>query len=149
MALPTDPKTGQVVFAGANRSGLRNVGSYQVSGHPFVTGSTIGENEQHTISFPYVTKKVTVIASGSITEHIRIHFHASGSENLVGGPGSTVNGTFISLDTHEDSMEFDVKCKELYISTPLAASGGYRVFASLTTIPTSSMFALSGSGVTE
>ncbi len=141
-----DAKTGQPIFAGSTRSGLRNVGSYQVSGHPFITGSVLGANEQHTISFPYVTKKVTVIASGSITEHIRVHFHATGSENRV---GSMPNGTYISLDSHEDSIEFDVKCKEIFISTPPAASGGYRLFASLTTIPTSSMFALSGSGVTE
>ena len=57
-------------------AGLRNVGSYQVSGHPFVTGNILASNQQHTISFPYVTKKITVVASGSITQHIRVHFHA-------------------------------------------------------------------------
>jgi len=144
--MATDTKTGQAIFHGATSSGLRNVGSYQVSGHPFITGSVLTANQQHTISFPYVTKKVTVIASGSITEHIRVHFHATASANRV---GDHPNGTFISLDTHEDSMEFDVKCKEMYISTPAGASGGYRLYASLTTIPTQSMFALSGSGVTE
>lgn len=144
--MATDAKTGQPIFHGATRSGLRNVGSYQVSGHPFITGSIINANEQHTIEFPYVTKKVTVIASGSITEHIRIHFHATGSENRV---GDQPRGTYISLDSHEDSMEFDVKCKEMFISTTVGASGAYRLYASLTTIPTSSMFALSGSGVTE
>ena len=45
-------------------------------------------------------------------------------------------------------MEFDVKCKQIFISTAVGSSGGYRLYASLTTIPTSSMFALSGSGVT-
>jgi hypothetical protein len=144
--MATDAKTGQPIFHGATSSGLRSVGSYQVSGHPFITGSVLTGNQQHTISFPYVTKKVTVIASGSITEHIRVHFHATASANRV---GDHPNGTFIALDSHEDSIEFDVKCKEMYISTPGGASGGYRLYASLTTIPTSSMFALSGSGVTE
>ena len=63
--------------------GLRNVGSYQVSGHPYVTGSTIAANQQHTISFPYVTKAITVIASGTITGEIRAHFHATASANRV------------------------------------------------------------------
>ena len=58
--MATDAKTGQPIFHGATRGGLRNVGSYQVSGHPFITGSIINANEQHTIEFPYVTKKVTV-----------------------------------------------------------------------------------------
>ena len=125
-------------------AGLRNVGSYQVSGHPYVTGSTIASGQQHTISFPYVTKKVTVMASGSITGDLRVHFHATSSENRV------ADGLhYISLDSHEDSLEFDVKCKEIYVSTFAGNSGGYRIYASLTTIPTSSMFALSGSGITD
>jgi len=143
--MATDTNTGQPIFHGATSSGLRNVGSYQVSGHPFITGAILASNQEHKISFPYVTKKVTVIASGSITEHLRVHFHATGSENLVGHDSG---GTYISLDSHEDSFEFDVKCKEIYISTAGGAAGAYRLYASLTTIPTSSMFALSGSGVT-
>ena len=146
-----DAKTGQPIFAGSTRSGLRNVGSYQVSGHPFITGSVLTANTEHKISFPYVTKEVTVIASGTITQHLRVHFHTTGSvapgssPNLVGDPNA---GAWISLDSHEDSISFNVKCKEIYVSAPGGAAGGYRVFASLTTIPTSSMFALSGSGVT-
>jgi len=132
------------IRTGGLRAGLGNVGSYQVSGHPYITGSSITSNQQHTISFPYVTKKVTVIASGSIAGDLRVHFHATSSENRV-APGLH----YISLDSHEDSVELDVKCKEMYISTAVGNSGGYRIYASLTTIPTSSMFALSGSGVTE
>jgi hypothetical protein len=133
------------IRTGGLRAGLGNVGSYQVSGHPFITGAILASDQQHKISFPYVTKKVTVVASGSITQHLRVHFHTTGSDNLVGHESG---GNYISLDSHEDSFEFDVKCKEIYISTAGGATGAYRVYASLTTIPTSSMFALSGSGVT-
>ena len=45
--------------------GLRNVGSYQISGHPYITGSALIANEEKKIQFPYITKKITVIASGS------------------------------------------------------------------------------------
>ena len=48
--------------------GLRNVGSYQISGHPYVTGSTIAAGVEKKISFPYVTKSITVIASGSTAD---------------------------------------------------------------------------------
>ena len=45
--------------------GLRNVGSYQVSGHPYTTGSTdMGSaNTELKVEFPYVTKDITVVAS--------------------------------------------------------------------------------------
>ena len=75
---------------------------------------------------------------------LRVHFHTTSSENRV-----AAGLHYISLDSHEDSVEFDVKCKEMYISTFAGNSGGYRIYASLTTIPTSSMFALSGSGITD
>ena len=41
-------------------SGLRNVGSYQVSGEPFVTGSTITSGQEEKIEFPKVSNNVTV-----------------------------------------------------------------------------------------
>ena len=49
-----------------NRVGLRNVGSYQVSGTPFVTGSSNLDDEKvHMVEFPYVSKSVTVINTTS------------------------------------------------------------------------------------
>ena len=40
--------------------GLRNVGSYMVSGQPYLTGSSVNAGEEVCISFPYVTKNVTI-----------------------------------------------------------------------------------------
>tara|TARA_A100001391_G_scaffold200864_2_gene186327 strand:+ start:922 stop:1356 length:435 start_codon:yes stop_codon:yes gene_type:complete len=129
---------------GAVGVGLRNVGSYQISGHPYITGSVINAGQEMKVSFPYVTKKITVIASGSLSGHgLRVHFATTGSgNNVVGGKH------YITLNSHEDSMEFDVKCKELYLSAPGAAAAGFMLYASLTNIPTSSMYAVTGSGVT-
>jgi hypothetical protein len=128
--------------------GLRNVGSYQVSGHPFLTGAllTVGASEKK-IEFPYVTKKVTVIASGSTQFPIndgglRVHFASTSS-------GDVINGLhFIRLDSHEDAIELDVKCKEMFVSAP-DGSGGFMLYASLTNISTSSMYAITGSGITD
>ena len=125
--------------------GLRNVGSYQISGHPYITGSALIANEEKKIQFPYITKKITVIASGSQgggDEGLRVHFAATGSGDVVLGRH------FIELNSHEDSIDMDVKCKEIYISSP-AGTGGFMLYASLTNIPPSSMYVITGSGVTD
>ena len=123
-------------------AGLRNVGSYQVSGHPYITGSAdMGSaNTEHKIEFPYVTKDVTVIASGSST--IKIHFNSDSDGNVLDG------GHFITLDSAEDSFTFDVKCKEIYL-TNVTANAGFQLYASLTNIAASHMYALTGSGLTD
>ena len=140
-----------VTYKGAPKVGLRNVGSYQVSGHPFITGSSLVQNEEKLISFPYVTKSVTIIASGNFDHadtSIRVHFAPTGSAagNVVTGP------KYVEFDTHEDSLTFDVKCKEIYISRKVSAQTevcGFRMYASLTSIPTGSMYELTGSGISE
>ena len=136
-----DPKTDQIIYSGAPRSGLRNVGSYQVSGHPFVTGAIIAAGAEVRVDFPYVTKKVTVIGSGSSTNDLRIYFVPATANNYV-----TEGHHYISLDSHEDSIEFDIKCNQIFIEAPKAAAG-YQLYASLTTITGSSMFAVTGSGI--
>ena len=142
--MATDAKTGQPIFHGSTRVGLRNVGSYQVSGAPFVTGSTMISGQEVQISFPYVTKEVTVIASGSAIGELRIHFTSvSSSANVIG------NNHYVSLDSHEAAVTFNVKCKELWLSTPQGNATGFKMYASLTNVPTSSMFTLTGSGITE
>ena len=137
----TDYKTSQPIFHGSPRSGLRNVGSYQVSGHPFVTGAIVAAGAEVRVEFPYVTKKITVIGSGSSDNDLRIYFASSTANNKV-----TEGHHYISLDSHEDSIEFDIKCNEIFIEAPKAAAG-YQLYASLTLISGSSMFAVTGSGI--
>ena len=123
--------------------GLRNVGSYQVSGHPYITGSAnMGSADtEHKVSFPYVTKNVTVIASGSAPV-IKIHFNSDSA-------GDVLNGNhFITLNSVEDSITFDVKCKEIYL-TNINATSGFQLYASLTNVETSHMYTLTGSGLTD
>tara|TARA_R110002060_G_scaffold41021_2_gene52413 strand:- start:2 stop:430 length:429 start_codon:yes stop_codon:yes gene_type:complete len=133
------------------KAGLGAVGSYQVSGAPWVTGSGdggLGVGVEHRIEFPAVAKSVTVIntdpnGGGSAADDLRVHFNSTGSGNVVGG------NHFIPLYNQYQTVEISVKCKEIYISCPGPDSGSYVVIASLTGINTNEMFELTGSGLTD
>jgi hypothetical protein len=123
--------------------GLHNVGSYQVSGIPYITGSdALASGTEHKIEFPMVAKTVTVVNHSTGT--VRVHFHSQDTDNVIGG------FHFVELDSDEDSISMSVKCKELYVSS---AGGGnsreYRVIAELTQIPPARMYPLTGSGLTD
>ena len=136
--------------------GLRNVGSYQVSGHPFVTGSTIQGNlssgtgpynaqGEHKIQFPYVSQTILVENRASSADPLRLHFREQAAGNVIGGNHfvEIAAGTSVSVTT---------KCKEIYLSiagTTAADKSNYVVVAELTNIQTGSMYVLTGSGITE
>ena len=137
--------------------GLRNVGSYQVSGTPWVTGSAIaaGKSQRHT--FANVSKSFTVINTGSA--EILVHFAHDSSNAPISGDG---DGNAVTFGTGHDwyandhyisvgngaSVTFDVKCKNVFISNETAGAGGYQIFAELTNIPIGRMYELTGSGIT-
>ena len=128
-------------------AGLRNVGSYQVAGTPYITGSTsIDNGEEVKVEFPKVTKSVTVHAlSSSDGTGVDVHF------NSLNADGRVAAGIHFIRLSHMEKFTFNVKCKEIYISNP--ASGveplSFTVTAELTTIPTQSMYVLTGSGLTD
>ena len=144
--MPTvvDPKTGEPIFVGATSVGLRNVGSYQVSGQPYLTGSRMADDAELRVDFPYVTKNITLIASGSDAS-IRLHFSPSTAK------GRVIDGLhYISLDNDEDALTLDVKCNALYVSCVKGGlDRGFQLMASLTNIPTQRMYHLTGSGLTD
>tara|TARA_R110000824_G_scaffold46692_7_gene133859 strand:+ start:51639 stop:52049 length:411 start_codon:yes stop_codon:yes gene_type:complete len=124
--------------------GVHNVGSYQVSGIPYITGSTsLAAGAEEKITFPYVTRTITVVNHSS--HKLRISFNATGSGNVVGGCH------FVELDSDEDSFSFNVKCKEIYVSSDPASGGAieYRLVAEMTNIPAARMYDLTGSGLTD
>ena len=143
----SDAKTGQAIH-GRYSTGLHNVGSYQASGWPFITGSLMESGVEHKISFPMVAKSVTVIVSGSIASNasLRVHFQSTGSDD--GTNGVAAGHHYIMLSADKDSMTFDVKCKEIYVSSAGSVTG-YEIFAEMTNIPTDRMYTLTGSGVTS
>ena len=156
--------TGTSNFTGVGRLGLRNVGSYQVAGHPYVTGSTnLDNNTVHLISLPYVSKSITVInKSANSGEDIRVHFQSGSQVSITaqlngGGAGTISDGVdvikgnhFITVPAGDGSVTLDVKCATFFISNGSGTANlSYQVFAELTGIPTGSMYHLTGSGITD
>jgi len=127
----------------AHGVGLRNVGSYQASGHPYLTGSgAMYAGEEKQVVFPFVTKSVTVMASGS-NPAIGITFNSTGSD-----AGVITGRHLLGISAAGTTFTFDVKCKEIWIHS-LNATSGFIVYGSLTNIATERMYALTGSGLTD
>ena len=135
------------------RVGLNNVGSYQVAGKPYITGSDAGAvGGESYYAFPSVTNNITVtnysvldtaLPNQRQCEEIRVHFNSTGSSAVVAGHH------YYILSGSVQSIDLNVKCKEIYISSPDAGSPRkYRIAASLTQIPVERMYALTGSGLT-
>jgi hypothetical protein len=121
------------------KTGVGHVGSYQVSGIPFMKGGTLLTGATDTITFPTVARSVTVIAT---VADIKVHFANTGDWDA--------SKHFITLTAGGDNakMTFIVKCKELFITDVLGGSS-YEVFAELTSIATDEMFALTGPGLDD
>jgi hypothetical protein len=138
--------------------GIHNVGSYQVSGKPWITGSDgmRGEQEEK-VEFPYITKSITVVATKIPTGgQMRVHFNATSSAVLSTGGDILVltEMHYFPLCATSASFTFNSKCKEIYVSTTQAGGDNantydYRVVAELTHIPVERMYNLTGSGLTE
>tara|TARA_Y100000310_G_scaffold333765_1_gene411994 strand:- start:1950 stop:2399 length:450 start_codon:yes stop_codon:yes gene_type:complete len=144
-----------------NRAGLFSVGSYQVSGYPFITGSTVTQggpsNGEVRVEFPTVAKNTTII---NTTQGVglRIYFNAAVASNGVNGAGAypddaPIDGLhFITLENKKDSVTFDVKCREIFVALTSSAAGidgSFQCWAELTGIPANEMFKLTGSGLTD
>jgi len=137
-----------MVFNPGHGVGLRNVGSYQISGHPYITGSLLATGEEKAVIFPQVTREFTVINSGSTGGAgpvLRIHFNSTSSGDVYAGHH------YITLESDDQSITFHTKCKELYISCVGNGGGdsGFEVLANLTNIGDSHMYELTGAGLTD
>jgi len=125
-------------------AGLNSVGSYQVSGRPFITGSTIasGDNEIEVV-FPSVTKSITIINTDAGGTDLRVHFASKDTSNTI------AEKHFISLDANQTSVTMNIKCKSIFISNGGNPTGDadFQLFAELTGIPDSAMFTLTGAGI--
>ena len=125
-------------------AGLNNVGSFQVSGAPFVTSSVVPQSGSgyFKVEFPYVTKEIT-ISNNSTSSHdlVRIAFSEIGLEDNVANyflVGSTKDGN--------GPTTLDVKATELYVMSDDNHTAPVSVFASLTNLPVSRVNNISPSG---
>ena len=134
--------------------GLRNAGSYQVSGHPYMSGSVtsavLGSNADGHFTFPYVSKTIKVSnddASNDLVVSFAPFLDAQtgsyGFNNSVSGSG---NWLYVKPGT---SVELNAKSKEIFVAPNAAAAVSASVYAELTNIPTNRMYSLDGlEGVT-
>ena len=126
-------------------SGLSNVGSYQVSGKPFITSSAVpasgAQPNFHKLTFPSVTKEITIYNNGATTEDVRVAFSSNGLNN-------TVKNYFViqpGIDGGK-AETFDVKATELYLMCDIAQTPLVSVYASLTGIHADRLDNVSPSG---
>tara|TARA_R110000772_G_scaffold252647_2_gene368107 strand:- start:257 stop:682 length:426 start_codon:yes stop_codon:yes gene_type:complete len=133
--------------------GLHHVGAYQVSGIPYVSGSSIPATQDESFRFQFqnVTKKIVVKSTSN--DSVRMHFAPF---DLTVAPtfdftqDATTNDNFFVILAGAQ-VEFELKCKEVFFS-PVANSqtGEIQVYAELTNIPASRMFDLEGlEGITQ
>jgi len=113
-----------------HQAGLGSVGSYQMSGIPFATASVtvpVNSADPLKIQFPYVTKFVTVINTGSVTTpNLRVGFSALGTS------GSGTN--YFTLGFGE-SYTGEWRIEDLFLISNTTAQSSASIIAGLTPIP--------------
>tara|TARA_R110002060_G_scaffold62027_1_gene71426 strand:- start:502 stop:951 length:450 start_codon:yes stop_codon:yes gene_type:complete len=130
--------------------GLGSVGSYQVAGMPWITGSALTNHQEKGVFFPAVTKEVTIFNTGGAI--LRVHFQPTGS---VPSPGPVVVGLHYltvpayTATSNNHKLTLDVKTDRIWISNTEAQAGAYELYASLTGIAPGQMLPLTGSGITS
>jgi|TARA_R110002126_G_C10390173_1_gene494960 hypothetical protein len=146
MAGYTIPKDTTNYF-GYNSPGIGAVGSYQVSGYPFLTGTiNMADTTEEKVSFPGVTKSIT-IRNHSPATYLKVHFasDAGGTAAVIGAHHYiTVSGSAAKSDGEET---LNVKCNEIYLTNDCGTPLTYELHAEITTIAVSEMFELTGSGI--
>ena len=130
--------------------GLRHVGSYQVSGIPYLSGASgVTSTASTRFQFDYVSKSIKVKNSG-VTNDLYLAFAPSGSsefpDDYATGSGDTQNYMIVAPG---ETRTLNVKCKEIFVYSATSTTDVV-VYAELTNIPKSRMFSLDGvEGVTS
>jgi len=115
------------------KAGLHNVGSYQVSGIPYVTASINGPANTGTpleITFPSITQRIH-IHNNDASHGLRVGFSANG----VKGSNYWLVEPHTSSGKNNDYIELRVKTDKIFLlsNTTTACSGTY-IAAELTGI---------------
>ena len=115
-------------------AGINNVGSYQVSGRPWVkTYTGIGSGVDTKASFPKVTKSITIVNMANV----EIHIYFADPDSNSGGPKTGKH--YIALDSKEDSFTMNVRVKEIFVESQ-AGSSAFTIYAELTNIEAEVMY---------
>jgi len=121
------------------KAGPNSVPAYQLSGIPYVTGSTGAEETvtRKEFAFPYVTRFITFSnTNNAATELMSIAFTSEGLDT-----GATQKNWFYV--PANSSVTLDVRCKSVFVTT--SADMQWSLCAGLTTIAASDFPTLTGS----
>lgn len=111
------------------------VPAYQMSAVPFVTSSTIAGSATVEISFPQVTRFIT-IKNVDPSNSIYMSFTQNG---LI-----SANSNFITL-TKGTSFEGELRTTKLFLKNAAGTTTSYELIAGLTNIPASQFITITGS----
>jgi hypothetical protein len=125
------------------RPGIGSTGAYQISGIPYLTGSTLAAGTESELTLPSVAKAFTVYNTGA-SNSLRIHFDTDDNANVLN------NKHFFEIPPYVagnglNRLRLEVRCSKIYIST--ASGTSYQLVAELT--PIIDVISLSGSGINE
>tara|TARA_R110000824_G_scaffold67377_7_gene174545 strand:+ start:10707 stop:11150 length:444 start_codon:yes stop_codon:yes gene_type:complete len=145
MSHPADDDNRLIGYPG-HGVGLRNVGSYQVSGEPWLTSSAIAADGETAVSFPYVTQAFTVQVTGS--QAVSVGFDTFDNDSTDNHRFDVYPMSSSAFGVREMSQRFEVKCKTVYIANDSdSVVTGFNLVAELTNIPSGRMYDLTGSGI--
>ena len=120
------------------QAGLGSVGSYQMSGIPYLSASiTVPANTSSPllIQFPYVAKFVTIVNTGSATTpNLRVGFSSNGVKG----------SNYLSL-AYGESYTGEWRIEDIYLFSSTTAQTSASIVAGLTPIPRG-VPAITGSG---
>jgi hypothetical protein len=127
--------------------GLGNTPSYQASGGPFVTGSALAAGEEIRINFPAVTKEIVLFPTDQ-ADQVLLSFAPSGSDRVAAGNHMLPFPQDLS-GVASYPVVLNIKTDRVYVSSAAGAPSGWKIYAALTGINVSNMYALTGSGITD
>ena len=122
-------------FRNYGSPGTRSTGAYMIGARPFIAGGTIDAGDTVKVSFPYVSRAITVINKDADSHIMRIHFSNTNDDGNAANPGWKNGLHYITLDAKNQSMTFNVRAKEIYLSAADDANDvTFEIFAELTDI---------------
>ena len=121
--------------------GLGHVGSYQVSGKPFVSGGidvSLYTNGPLEITFPSVTRWIIVRNSSVSSDNSKRVLVAASANGITTGEYFIVNDNYtdVTYNRRARTPRLELKLTKLYLS---GAADNVEVIAGLTGIPTSTI----------
>ena len=112
------------------------VAAYQISATPFVTSSNVSLGQIKEITFPQVTRSITIKNAGASSNTIAVAFTAGG---LL-----PVNSNYFTLSGSE-SFSGELRTDRIFISGSSGTTNVFTVVAGLTFIPSKMLTPITGS----